>query len=811
MKLQKVYNFNDVPTIRKFYLSNKKIRAIVGPYGSGKSSGCVVTLLKVAAEQQPDPEGVRYTRFVIIRNCYSDDTEVMTKDRGWVLFKDLQPDDKVAQFNPKKCRLEFVTPTYYYCAPYKGKMIGLQSQNLDLLVTPDHRLYVATKHTRKKVWGDYHFEFAKDCYGKGETLRFRITAPQANQVYPNYSTDFFEFLGFWLADGYCGKYERKDTIGFHYRLVLIQKKYVEYVRDLLRRNELEFSEAVSQDSGSIHFTISINAQTKQLVDDILLSFGKGSSNKKIPSWVKQAPPPHLKAFLYGFQMGDGSFKTGPNSVNRLATSSKQLADDLQEIALRAGLPAIVSQSGNDYRVTLLTEHRAFPVVQKRHWYQTDYDGKVYCVEVPSHIILVRRNGKPVLCSQTYRQLKDTTKRTIDEWLTFAEWKESDHSYTIHVQAEDGTIIHSEWLLRALDRPEHVANLLSLEVTAGWINEAREIPKEIFDALEARLRYPPTIRDEEGNIIYGPTWRGILLDTNPPDTDHWFYKYFEEDRPEKAEIYHQPSGLSPEAENIRNLPDENYYLELMEGKDPEWIDIYIHGKYGSLREGMPVFTLYNDKVHCAKEPLAPIPGLNTLIIGMDFGLTPAAVITQQPPGRLLVLDEVVTFEPIDVMEFTRMFLLPFLSSEKYKFKHYIVVGDPAGTSRSQSDGRSCFQVLNQLGIRAYPAYSNSLQLRINAVNQYLSRLDPTSDEARPAFQLSPTCVTLRKALKSQYKLKRINIGGERYTDAPVKNKYSHVAEALQYGALGHTPNSINIRTDIPVQDTSVTKVAGIGYY
>jgi len=417
----------------------------------------------------------------------------------------------------------------------------------------------------------------------------------------------------------------------------------------------------------------------------------------------------------------------------------------------------------------------------------------------------------VIIRNTYRQLKDTTKKTIDEWLSFAEWKESEHKYIIHVRQQDGTIVHSEWLLRALDRPEHVANLLSLEVTAGWINEAREIPKEIFDNLESRLRYPPTVRDSKGNVIYGPTWTGILLDTNPPDTDHWFYKYFEEDRPKKAEIFHQPSGLSPNAENLNNLPS-NYYEDLMEGKDSEWIDVYIHGKYGSLREGMPVFTMYNDKIHCAKEPLAPVPGLNYLIIGMDFGLTPAAAITQQPPGRLLVLDEVVSFEPIDVGEFTRMFLIPFLSSEKYKFKHYIIIGDPAGNTRSQNDGRTCFQILNQFGIRAYPAYSNSLQLRLNAVNQYLSKIDPTSgDELKPAFLLSPTCTVLRKALKSKYRLKKISIGGERYTSVPVKDKYSHVVDALQYAALGHIPNSVNTLSDLPVRDTSRTKLVSVGYY
>lgn len=404
-----------------------------------------------------------------------------------------------------------------------------------------------------------------------------------------------------------------------------------------------------------------------------------------------------------------------------------------------------------------------------------------------------RRTRWVIVRNTYRQLKDTTKKTIDYWLRFAEWRESEFKYILKFRLQDNTIVESEWLLRALDRPEHIANLLSLEITGAWLNEAREIPKEIFDAIEGRLRYPPTIRDKDGKVLYGPTWLGILLDTNPPDEDHWFYKYFEENRPEKAEIFHQPSGLSPEAENIRNLPP-NYYQDLCVGKDQDWIDVYVHGKYGSVRSGKPVFSLYNDEIHCAKEPLAPLMGF-PLIIGMDFGLTPAAVILQKPPRRLFVLDEVVAEEAIDVIEFIRYMLLPFIEErEYYRSKNFIIVGDPAGKARSQVDGRSVFEAINQLGVRAYPAYTNSLQIRLNAVNQYLTRLDTFAGEMKPAFLLSPTCRMLRQAMKGKYRMKRVATGTDMYSDIPVKDKWSHVADALQYGALGYRKPSFNEEFD-----------------
>ena len=47
------YNRSCVPTVRRFMDSNAFIRAIVGPFGSGKSSGCVWELVKRGA---PKPD-----------------------------------------------------------------------------------------------------------------------------------------------------------------------------------------------------------------------------------------------------------------------------------------------------------------------------------------------------------------------------------------------------------------------------------------------------------------------------------------------------------------------------------------------------------------------------------------------------------------------------------------------------------------------------------------------------------------------------------------------------------------------------------
>lgn len=392
-----------------------------------------------------------------------------------------------------------------------------------------------------------------------------------------------------------------------------------------------------------------------------------------------------------------------------------------------------------------------------------------------------RKTRYAIVRNTRPQLNDTTKKTIDYWIpsVLYEWKESKFTYYFRFKLEDGTTVYSEWILKPLDDEDQIRDLLSLDLTGAWLNEGKEIKEDIFKMLRGRIgRYPPM---SDG----GPTYPFIIIDTNPPHTEHWIYKLFEilpREDPSWAELveaFHQPSGLSPEAENLRNLPP-NYYRDLMMGQDEDWIRVYIHGEYGFVRHGKPVFSSYRDSIHCAKEILEPIDGL-PIVIGMDFGLTPACVFCQLTrEGQLRVIDELITESAIDLETFIVEILMPKLNSEYFRYPIYIV-GDPAGSSRSQTDSRSCFSILRNYGFDAIPAPTNALQERIRAVNLYLTRY---IEGDKPAFLLSPKCKILRKALLSEYHFRRMKTHIEKYAELPEKNLYSHVADALQYACLGY---------------------------
>lgn len=214
-----------------------------------------------------------------------------------------------------------------------------------------------------------------------------------------------------------------------------------------------------------------------------------------------------------------------------------------------------------------------------------------CVEVPRRAVEQApgpdrmRRTRFAIIRNTYRELKDTTRKTFEQWVpsVLGRWHEQDFTFTINRPLADGTRLQSEVLFRALDRPEHVKKLLSLELTGAYINEARQVPKAILDVLGSRVgRYPSKMQG-------GATWYGIWMDTNPWHTGHWGYKLFSKDRPEGYELFEQPGGRAPDAENLDNLPP-GYYERQMAGKDSLWVEEYIDSKYPTHDRGSIYGTL-----------------------------------------------------------------------------------------------------------------------------------------------------------------------------------------------------------------------------
>lgn len=381
-----------------------------------------------------------------------------------------------------------------------------------------------------------------------------------------------------------------------------------------------------------------------------------------------------------------------------------------------------------------------------------------------------RRTRFAIIRNTFPELKTTTLKTWHTWCPAAYGKSvMDSPILHHVKTNE---IDMEVLFLALDKEEDARKLLSLELTGAWINEAREVPKAVLDALTGRVgRYPPMM---DG----GPTWSGIIMDTNPPDQHSWWYKFAEEEKPEGWEFFKQPSGENLDAENIENLRP-NYYQTLKPGKSEDWVKVYVHGEYGFVTEGKAVYPPFRDSAHVSPEGIEPIPEI-ALSIGADFGLTPAAVIGQRlADGRWMILDE-VTMDGYGIQRFADH-LRSYVARRYPGFQVADCWGDPAGNQRAQTDERTPLDIMAvHTKWRWNPAPTNDLTMRIEVVMSALGRMIDGS----PGFLLSPKCERLRKGFAGGYHYRTIKRGFSEITqEIPNKNEYSHVHDALQYLLLG----------------------------
>lgn len=393
-----------------------------------------------------------------------------------------------------------------------------------------------------------------------------------------------------------------------------------------------------------------------------------------------------------------------------------------------------------------------------------------------------RRTRFAVVRNTYRELKDTTLKTWLSWFPedgFGPFARAEMAHRLHLPLADGTRLETEVLFRALDKPQDLKKLLSLELTGAWVNEARELPLTLIEALGDRVERFPSAR--EG----GCSWAGVILDTNPPDTDHWWHRLAEEQKPEGWDFFRQPGGLleidgtfapNPEAENLEHLP-KNFYLRRMAGKNPRHVRIYYCGRYGFVQDGMPVYPEFDEARPVAPAPLDPVDGL-PLYVGLDFGLTPAAALAQRlPDGRWLMLDELVS-QSMGMLRFAA--LLNDLLGDRYAQLNPVIWGDPAGMARAQTDERTPYDILRASGLHARPTETNDPLLRREAVAAALSR----SIDGAPGLLLSPRCRTLIRGMAGAWRYRRLLVSGEdRYTESPEKNRFSHVCEAAQYLFVG----------------------------
>ena len=405
-----------------------------------------------------------------------------------------------------------------------------------------------------------------------------------------------------------------------------------------------------------------------------------------------------------------------------------------------------------------------------------------------------RRSKWAAVRATYPQLRNTTIATWSQWFDERfgafRWNPTPSHHLI-LPLADKTILDMQVDFIALDGPTAEADLRGAELTGVWCNEISEIPKNVVTFALGRIGRYPAVKDG------GPTWSGLIADSNAWDQDHWLHNLYTSP-PDGWQFFKQPGAVqkvegrwhsNPLAENLKNLPP-GYYERMLSSQADDWTSVYLGNEFGFSIDGKVVYPEWSDSAHVATAELSPVTGL-PLHIGIDFGLTPAAVIGQKTArGRWLIVDELVA-EDMGLVRFSEM--LVKLLAERYPgFALIQGWGDPAGAARAQTDEKSCLEVVREHAkIDCRPAPTNEFSIRREAVASALNRMV----DGQPGFALSPRCKTLRKGFAGGYHYKRVKVSGDqRFHDAPDKNAYSHPHDALQYLLCGAGEGLAVLRRD-----------------
>ena len=379
--------------------------------------------------------------------CYDEDTEVLT-DEGWIPWPKIQGDELFGTLNPLTRELEYQHATERFEGPYEGPMYHVHSQQVDLMVTPNHRMWIQRVDTQAAKRGEqpWGIELAKDImhkrvrYEKGakwvgehfeeihlpSTTRSWIRSDSGKHVtrtYPGVSfpaKPFARLLGWYLAEGCINRHQ----------ICIAQN----------RGPQLEEIAQVIRDLGLMpYIPVTGNGCVRTSctpLRDFLADLGT-VDNKRVPKMVQSWSPELIREFLDAMIAGDGNTHRG-NGHQVIYTISREMADDLQILAIKAGYSANIRiddrvgmerrmKTGQVFRnlnvcyiVSLQHDTRLQPHVNNNRTaphhnrtldedgYQDSmvhYSGRVYCVKVPNGLLFVRRNGKPVVSGNTHELVR----------------------------------------------------------------------------------------------------------------------------------------------------------------------------------------------------------------------------------------------------------------------------------------------------------------------------------------------------------------------------------------------------------------------
>lgn len=451
---------------------------------------------------------------------------------------------------------------------------------------------------------------------------------------------------------------------------------------------------------------------------------------------------------------------------------------------------------------------------------------------------IRRRARVGVIRETYPNLE---KNTLPSW--FRIHAEADGKFTWRapythrlnlllasdpVTGETTDYCDFEIEFRAIGDRSVEEACRGWEVNAVMIDEADLQPPDLMSFLSGRVG---RFSELDPKLVYDPT---IIMALNAPYIDNWIYPLaYENDLanlvdPDLAEaldgrplieVFLQPGGRSPGAENLQNLPKGYYTLQAAANRHrPDYVARMIDNRPVPMQHGQPVYPQFDFDRHVRKLEFDP---KRMLVIGLDQGLFAAGVAGQRDAsGRLRILREAVNFlekgktlRKIGARAFGEMLKammaehFPDVAADRVRF-----VCDPAAwkAKDNEDDERDWIRSLEKaLGAKVHKAKTNKEALRHEAIWK--------AQSDHEGYAVDPACKHLIRG----------HLGGYRYRNAELKDGetrghlevadtiYTHVCDAEQYLAVEGEHVIADIRgrprnTGAPIINDSEFDVFSGGY-
>lgn len=352
----------------------------------------------------------------------------------------MKEDFTVACFNQETDEIEYHKPIELHMSAYKGKMIHFSGQKVDVLVSPNHKMLA--KENINSKWGEYKKITASQMLEKKKYWRFKSRAKYTSNNVRDYvligdkkipTKLYLKVLGYVVSEGCVyenyenGRYDAKVIVSqltssdcyddMRSSFALFAEKLGKNVCNKIINTGAGYSENSVKDlwEGSI----SGKELTSFLKSEIGVNNSTLSADKHLPRWVLDLKPELLEIVLKSMVSGDGSeipSKYNDTTIGyKYYTISKQLADDVYELSYKLGfVPTLASRvcrepddKNPNFTIEYIvswsnTNYGNAPIVNTfsedgrgggASTKEVDYNGTVWCFEVPTGLFITRRNGK----------------------------------------------------------------------------------------------------------------------------------------------------------------------------------------------------------------------------------------------------------------------------------------------------------------------------------------------------------------------------------------------------------------------------------